>query len=144
MSFTEAVRSCLRQYATFSGRARRSEYWWFVLASVLTMIAGFVLLALLAGLINYLTDSTAADVISTVLGVIALIGYAALIIPSLAVSIRRLHDIGRSGWWWWLGLVPLGSFVLLVFACLDSGPDNSYGPSPKAYARADLGPSDQR
>ncbi len=115
MGMAEAVRSVLSQYATFSGRARRSEYWWFVLASVIA--------------------SVVASIVDTALGVsiVSLILTLSLLIPSLALGVRRLHDIGKSGWWILIGLIPLvGAIVLIVFFCTDSerGP-NRWGPSPK-------------
>jgi uncharacterized membrane protein YhaH (DUF805 family) len=118
MSFGDAVRSVLTQYTGFSGRARRSEYWYFFLFSFLVSIV--------ASLID-----TALH--SIVLGLIVTLG---LILPSLAVSVRRLHDTGRSGWWLLIGLIPLaGAIVLLVFYCTDSEPGpNRFGPSPKADA----------
>jgi uncharacterized membrane protein YhaH (DUF805 family) len=115
MPFGVAVRTCLTQYAGFSGRARRSEYWWFALFSFLVY--------LVASLLD-------AGIGAQVFGVIAALG---LLLPTLAVGCRRLHDTGRSGWWWLIGLVPFaGGIVLLVFACLDSEPGpNRFGPSPK-------------
>jgi uncharacterized membrane protein YhaH (DUF805 family) len=115
MSIADAVRSVLTQYATFSGRARRSEYWWFFLA--------------------YFIASVVASIIDGILGVMVLgvILGLGLLIPTLAVGVRRLHDIGKSGWWLLIGLIPLvGAIVLLVFACQDSQPGtNQWGPSPK-------------
>jgi uncharacterized membrane protein YhaH (DUF805 family) len=109
----------LKKYAVFSGRARRMEYWMFHLFQVL--IAG-VLIA-----------------VETMLGggsLLASLYSLATLLPSIAVSVRRLHDTGRSGWWMLIGLVPvIGSIVLLVFMVLDSEPQaNQYGPNPKAVA----------
>lgn len=116
MSFPDAVRSALTQYATFSGRARRSEYWFFYLAVTIAMIVASVLDQALG--LNYV-----------LYGVVAL----ALLLPNLATAARRLHDTNRSGWWLLIGLVPLvGAIVLLVFLVQDSTPGvNQYGPSPK-------------
>ncbi|HST49278.1 DUF805 domain-containing protein [Jatrophihabitans sp.] len=116
MSFADAVRSVLSKYVVFSGRARRSEFWWFALfAGILYIVAGII-------------DAALGN---QVLGL--LVGLA-LLLPSLAVTVRRLHDTGRSGWWILIGLVPfLGAIVLLVFEVQDSQPGtNDYGPSPKA------------
>jgi len=115
MSFADAVRSVLSQYATFSGRARRSEFWWFALFAFLLYIV--------AGIID-------AAIGNQVVGLLVAL---ALFIPSLAVTVRRLHDTGRSGWWILVGLIPLvGFIVLLVFEVQDSQPGtNNYGPSPK-------------
>ncbi|GAA3947649.1 DUF805 domain-containing protein [Allohahella marinimesophila] len=114
-----------RKYAQFSGRARRREYWMWVLIYVLTL---FLLIA-----------------VEKVLGIESILYFAftALsFIPALAVGVRRLHDTGRSGWWMLLLLIPLvGSLVLLVLFVLDSQPgSNQFGPNPK-LAQADEGDS---
>ncbi len=114
MTFGNAVRSVFHQYAGFTGRARRSEYWFFVLFTVLVYVA--------------------ASVVDAVLGIplFTLVVALGLLVPTLAVSVRRLHDTGRSGWWMLLSLVPFGGIVLIVFDCLDSEPGpNRFGPSPK-------------
>ena len=92
MDFVQAIKSCLGQYATFSGRASRSEYWWFFLFQVLVMVAASML----------------GDVIN---GIASL----ALLLPALAVGARRLHDIGRTGWWQLLLLTGIGFLVLLYW-----------------------------
>ena len=126
MSFQDAVRTCLqRKYADFHGRARRSEYWFFIL---FTAIVGAV-----AGILDALfgTRSEMYSGTGPIQGVLQL----ALLIPTLAVGARRLHDTGRSGWWLLIGLIPLiGWIVLIVFFVQDSHPDNQYGPNPKGLA----------
>ncbi|HQS21047.1 MULTISPECIES: DUF805 domain-containing protein [unclassified Acidovorax] len=92
MDFVQAIKSCLGQYATFSGRAKRSEFWWFFLFQVLVMVAASML----------------GDVIN---GIASL----ALLLPALAVGARRLHDIGRTGWWQLLLLTGIGFLVLLYW-----------------------------
>ncbi len=106
----------LKKYAEFSGRARRTEYWMFVLFNLI-----------ISAVIGVIDRSVLG---SNALGIIYSL---AVLIPSLAVSVRRLHDTGRSGWWLLIGLVPiLGWIVLLVFAVQDSQPGaNQYGPNPK-------------
>jgi uncharacterized membrane protein YhaH (DUF805 family) len=113
----------LKKYATFEGRARRKEYWFFALFYVLVFLA----LALVDGVTGTYNEDAGIGLLS---GLYVL----ATLIPSLAVMVRRLHDIGRSGWWVLVGLVPLlGDIVLLVFACFDSQPGvNRFGPNPKA------------
>lgn len=104
----------LKRYADFTGRARRKEYWMFVLF--------------------YLIFYIAAVVVDLVLGTyfLALIFALAMIIPSIAIAARRLHDTGRSGWWQLIALVPfVGFIILLVFLVMDSTADNAYGPNPK-------------
>jgi uncharacterized membrane protein YhaH (DUF805 family) len=120
---SDFVDSLQNRYAEFSGRARRREYWMFVLFSVLTY-----LVACMAGML--------VDVVLNTEGIImalALVGvWLGLIVPSIAVAIRRLHDTGHSGWMFLLAFVPVVSLVLLVFYCIDSQPgSNQYGPNPK-------------
>jgi uncharacterized membrane protein YhaH (DUF805 family) len=127
MSFTSAVRSVLSRYVQFGGRARRAEYWWFVLFTVLVGIVTSILDSALG------TDFEGSAMSG---GLFGLIANLALLLPSLAVAVRRLHDTDRSGWWILIGLIPLiGAIVLLVFFVQDgtSGP-NRFGPSPKHHA----------
>ena len=118
MSFTEAVTSCFTNYINFSGRARRSEYWYFFLFSFLV--------SLVISIINSVILKSNSQVLPSIFSL-------ALFIPSLAVTWRRLHDIGRSGGWYFIGLIPLvGWIILLVWVCTDSEPrDNRFVPCPK-------------
>ncbi len=129
MSFTAAIRSVLARYAGFTGRARRSEYWWWVLFTVLVGLAAALLDGVLGTTLG--PDNTPAWRGST--GIIGIIANLALLLPTLAVAVRRLHDTGRSGWWLLIGLVPIvGGIVLLVFFVLDSKPGaNRFGANPK-------------
>ncbi|MEW1696400.1 DUF805 domain-containing protein [Streptomyces sp. NPDC093249] len=104
-----------KKYAVFNGRARRQEFWMFELFNV---IASIVL-----GIIGSATDIT----------VLGLIYALAVIVPTLAVTVRRLHDTNRSGWWVLIGLVPVVGFVVLVvFACIEGDQhENEHGPNPK-------------
>lgn len=107
---------CFKKYAEFSGRARRKEYWMFFLFNMLIALG--------------------IQIIEAVLGTGGMLGglYSlAVLLPGWAVFTRRMHDIGKSGWWWLIGLVPVvGAIVLLVFMCKDGRPgDNAYGPNPK-------------
>lgn len=115
----------LRKYTTFTGRSQRSEYWFFYL--------GYIVLSILA------------MVLDIVLGTIAIfqsIVALGLFIPAIAVSIRRLHDIGKSGWWMLLAIIPILGLVLLYFFVLDSKEDNIYGENPKAIIADYTGVSD--
>ena len=107
-------------FANFEGRASRQEYWMFFLFNVLFAFAAGILDGLLG------------------LGFVYLLYVLALFIPGLAVGVRRLHDIGKSGWWLLIMFVPLiGGIWLLVLFCTDSNDgENSFGPSPKAVAEA--------
>jgi uncharacterized membrane protein YhaH (DUF805 family) len=100
MGFGEAISTCFQKYAVFSGRAIRSEYWFFVLFEILVLVA----LSIVDGLV-FGTP-----------GLLSSIGSLALFLPALAVGVRRLHDIDKSGWWILIGLIPLvGPIVLIVF-----------------------------
>jgi uncharacterized membrane protein YhaH (DUF805 family) len=113
MSFGEAIRDGFSKYATFSGRSSRSAYWWWILFYVLVVVVASIL------------DAAANT------GIIAVLVWLGFFLPNLAVLVRRLHDTDRSGWWVLIGLIPLiGAIVLIVFACLDSGPPNKYGQGP--------------
>ena len=114
---------CLtKKYACFSGRARRQEYWLFALFNI---IAG-IIIGVIAGVLVSVTKVTAFAFLGTIYNL-------AVLIPGLAVLFRRLHDTGRSGWWWLIAFIPIiGWIVLIVFCCLDSQPgENQYGPNPK-------------
>lgn len=113
MGFIEAIKTCLRKYVDANGRALRSEYWYFYLFLILGVI------------ITSILDSL------TGLFVFTLIFYLAMILPMLMVTIRRLHDVGKSGWWILISLVPIVSLILLYWMIIegDKG-DNEFGPHP--------------
>ena len=107
MSFVEAISSCFRNYASFSDRAVRSEYWyWYLFAAIVLIVFGAIDKSLYPGL--------AMGPFSYVSMAVGL----ALILPSLAVSVRRLHDIDRTGWWVLIGPTFIGTLVLIYWACL--------------------------
>jgi uncharacterized membrane protein YhaH (DUF805 family) len=108
----------LERYAKFDGRAGRGEFWWFVLANFLVVVVLAILIQI-SGIFWILYA-----------------GYAlALLVPSIAVAIRRLHDTNKSGWWLLIGLIPFGGIVLLVFYILEgtNGP-NDHGAAPEPAA----------
>jgi uncharacterized membrane protein YhaH (DUF805 family) len=109
----------LKNYVGFSGRARRTEYWMFALFNCIVLLVLYILAIAVHALI-----------------VLYILYALAVLLPSLAVAFRRLHDTGRSAWWILIGLVPfVGGIVLLVFACLPGTPGpNQYGPDPKAVS----------
>ncbi|MFZ0323403.1 MAG: DUF805 domain-containing protein [Actinomycetes bacterium] len=122
MGFGDAVKSGFAKYSTFSGRATRSEYWWWWLFTALVFGATVVLI-----LLGSSSDGVSAiGVFGWVLYAVAAIG---LIVPSLAVLVRRLHDTGRSGWWYFISLVPcIGGIWLLVLLVSEStAGQNQYG-----------------
>lgn len=105
----------LKNYVAFSGRARRTEYWMFTLFSVIISLV----LTLIESMIG-------------IPGVLTMIYTLAILLPTLGVIVRRLHDIGKSGWWFLISFIPLiGSIWLLVLLCQDSKEDNQYGVNPK-------------
>ncbi len=111
----------LKNYANFSGRARRHEFWMFYLANfIIGLVMGIVALIPILG------------------GLVSTVYSLAILIPSLAVAVRRLHDVGKSGWWLLICLIPLvGAILLLVWFCTDSKPEeNQWGFSPKYAAPA--------
>ena len=110
VSFIDAIKLAFTHYADFKGRSRRSEYWWFALFN---MIVGFILGAVLSDF--------------------SWIWELAVLVPSLALCVRRLHDVGKSGWYYLWMLLPLvGWIMVLVQFCKDSTEDNQWGPNPKA------------
>lgn len=123
----------LKRYADFSGRSQRKEYWMFAILQTLLIVVPFFILGLSGSLDNSSPEPTGfALILFGVLGIC----FLGLIIPSLAVQVRRLHDTNRSGWWVLLGIIPIvsyiGFFVLLIFFCLDGTKgDNRYGADPK-------------
>lgn len=103
-SFGSAISSCFRKYATFKGRANRSEYWFWVLFNC----------------------------IMSIIPLVSWIWVFVGLLPSIAVAVRRLHDIGKSGWWYFISFIPFVGFIwLIVLCCQESEPNsNKYGPNP--------------
>ena len=111
MTFVESIKSCLTQYATFTGRASRSEFWWFALFQLLVCAGGQIISQVLGGLLSL-----------------------ALLLPILAVTARRLHDIGKSGWLMLIGLIPLIGWLLLIYWYVQPSAEgaNDYGETRAA------------
>ena len=120
MDFTTAVRTCFQKYVTFSGRAQRSEFWWFALFN---LVGSFVL-----GLVDAILFGWASDDPQFLNGIFGLV----MFLPSISVAVRRLHDTDRSGWWWWLVLIPLIGWIILIVWYATKGTDgpNRFGPDP--------------
>ena len=129
----------LREYATFSGRATRSEYWLFGLFSLIIGVGGSLIIGVPLDLLLGSTGTSSGAPDTSAAGGIYALYVLATIVPTLAVSARRLHDIGLSGWLLLIGIVPyLGGLALFVMFCLDSTPgENRYGPYPKALPGQD-------
>ena len=120
VSFKEAVvRALTQNYCNFSGRASRSEYWWFYLFTCIVSWVVSIVVSLFS------SELSIMYIASMVVGL-------AFLLPSLGIAVRRLHDIGKSGWWIFISLIPLiGAIILLVWWCKDSQMEpNEYGPVP--------------
>jgi uncharacterized membrane protein YhaH (DUF805 family) len=109
MNFKTAITTCLTKYANFDGRASRSEFWWFLLFQVLVIL-----------------------VLSMMLSFVGTIASLILLLPGLGAAVRRLHDIGKSGWWILISLIPLiGWLIAMYWAAKDSQPEtNNWGAPP--------------
>ncbi|WP_262694518.1 DUF805 domain-containing protein [Kordiimonas aquimaris] len=135
MNFIDAIKSAFRNYLNFSGRASRLEFWAFI---IFALVAGNII-TVLEGVIFHAGDLPEAGPlfavgISIFLGPIASVFAALMIIPWVSVSTRRLHDIGRSGFWIYFGFIPpIGWLFMLIWLVRegDAG-DNVYGPAPEA------------
>ena len=116
MDFMTAVKTCINKYFTIEGRAARSEYWWFYLFNIILVIIASVL----DGMIG--------------LPLFSLVVMLGLIAPGICVSIRRMHDKGKSGWWLLIGFVPLVGFLYILYLFVTPGTsgDNDFGPDPLA------------
>jgi uncharacterized membrane protein YhaH (DUF805 family) len=128
MGFTDAVRSGFDNYANFNGRASRSAYWWWVLFSILVSFVTRLLDTLVGSNIiqtNQYGTAVSVGIMSSLVGL-------ALLLPSIAVAVRRLHDTDHSGWWYWLVIIPIiGWIILLIFLVSAGTPgDNRYGSPP--------------
>jgi len=135
MGFGQAVSTCFSKYATFSGRATRSEFWWFQLFAIIItgipILLGMIFLVASSGSSADGSPSGALALIGIFLYVIGFLVSLVLVIPNLSVGCRRLHDRGTSGWLQLLLLVPCGGIVLIIFWLLEGTPgDNSYGAKP--------------
>ena len=118
-------KAAISKYAEFNGRARRSEYWYYVLTNFLIVLSLYVLI--------FVGALARIPVISIVFGGIVILFALGTLVPSIAVLVRRLHDSGKSGWYYFVSLIPIaGPIWLLILLCTEGtkGP-NEYGPDPK-------------
>jgi uncharacterized membrane protein YhaH (DUF805 family) len=123
IGFVDAVKRGFAKYARFDGRASRGEYWWWTLALSLA----FIVLGILLGVLGAVTSGGTGEpsALVGVLGILVLLAGLAVIVPSIAVSVRRLHDADYSGWLYLLTLTSIGSLVLIVFFALPSKPSGA-------------------
>jgi uncharacterized membrane protein YhaH (DUF805 family) len=126
----------LKNYAKFSGRSRRSAYWYFVLFNLIVSIVAAIIDNLLGTTIKL---ETPQGLMALPYGYVYFIYALFVVIPGLALSVRRLHDVGKSGWFILIALIPLvGAIWLLILFCTDSVPGaNEYGPNPKGIGNFD-------
>ena len=119
--FTYAVECVTKNYANFNGRARRTEYWSFTICS-----------SLISGLISMIYRATGSEVVS----ILSIIVSLALLVPGIAVAWRRLHDTGRQGAWYFIGLIPVVGWIVLIYWFCQEGVtgENEYGPDPRQAA----------
>jgi uncharacterized membrane protein YhaH (DUF805 family) len=116
MDFSQAIASGFQNYVNFSGRSPRSAYWYWTLFAVIV------------GIVTAIIDNVIG------VGITNTIASLALFLPGLAVSVRRLHDIDRTGWWVLIALTIIGIFLLIYWYCQPGTPgDNRYGPNPLKY-----------
>ena len=114
MGFMEAVKSVYSRYVDFQGRSARSEFWWFQLFFIIVYLVSF-----------------AITMAIPFFGIVILVFYLGSLLPMLAVSIRRLHDLDKSGWFILIGMIPVVGLILLYWYCLKgTDGDNQFGPDP--------------
>jgi uncharacterized membrane protein YhaH (DUF805 family) len=115
MTFAQAIEAGFKNYVNFNGRARRSEYWYWFLFQILAQIVLSIVDAI------------------TGIGFLTIVFALATIVPGIAVSVRRMHDIDKSGWYLLIGLIPIvGAIILIIWFVKEGTPgQNQYGPSPK-------------
>lgn len=119
MTFSQAASSGLRNYVNFEGRAQRSAYWYWMLFSLFVY--------LVAGLLDRVLFETGESVVTPLNGV----AYLFLFLPTLALAVRRFHDMDRTGWWVLLGLTGIGGIILIIWFCQPGTRGaNRFGPDP--------------
>jgi uncharacterized membrane protein YhaH (DUF805 family) len=128
MSFGEAVRSGFDNYVNFNGRASRSAYWWWVLFGLLVSVVARVVDGLVgSNIVRYNQSGVPVSI-----GIVSSLVGLALLLPSISVLVRRLHDTNRSGWWYWIAIIPIIGWLVLLFFLVGPGTpgNNRFGPPP--------------
>ncbi len=129
MNFVDAVKSAFARFADFATRSSRSEYWWFMLF--------YFLVGLVVSIIGFTIESSVfGQGMEMTSGIIDLLVFLVFIVPTISVTARRLHDIGRSGWWQLMALIPLLGALILLFWVVKRGEDgdNRFGANPLGAA----------
>jgi uncharacterized membrane protein YhaH (DUF805 family) len=131
MTFVEAIKTGLSKYVTWKGRASRSEFWFFILFAFAAAIVASIIDGILGTGMKTVNPMTGLEQ-SAGYGYVYIIVALGLFLPNLSVMVRRLHDTGRSGWWYWIALIPLVGAILLIvwFATKGTTGDNEYGADP--------------
>ena len=135
MSFSQSIKSLFSNTFKMSGRATRSEYWFSYLFTFLVSVAIYLVMMValvggMAGAVGGSTGAAGAGFATVAIAYVVLLIWALYIFISFSISmtVRRLHDTNRSGWWWWLHLVPFGIIVVFIFTVMPSSPgENNYG-----------------
>lgn len=132
--FAAAVKRFFKKYATFSGRASRSEYWWwFLVSTIISIVLNIIMSAGMTTTTSYYSRTPTMGPGAVFGLILAVIWCLAVIVPSLALSVRRLHDSNKSGWMLLLGLIPFaGAIILLVFMLLGPDPRGQQYDQPMA------------
>ena len=135
----KAYFNMLRNWKNFSGRATRSDYWWAILANFIVASCIGVLTGVISGILTIISEDLAA-LATIILGGISTVYGLMVLVPGIALVIRRLHDINKSGWWYVIclalsGCCGIGGILFIVYMCMDGTPgNNNYGPDPKGRA----------
>jgi len=122
MGFGQAISACFSKYATFQGRAHRPEYWWWMLFLVLYYIAIWIIGAVLALILG--------TVIAVIVGALL---FLAIILPTISVAVRRLHDTDRAGGWWWIQCIPLIGVYWFLYIVVQPGTMKDPSPAPNRF-----------
>ncbi|MEZ5213153.1 DUF805 domain-containing protein [Gordonia sp. (in: high G+C Gram-positive bacteria)] len=133
IGFIPAVKRGFTKYVTFTGRASRAEFWWWTLGVSIITVVLYILT--MVGLLSAGTRASGPPIMGIVFGILLLVWVLAIILPEIAITVRRLHDAGFSGWFYLLHLIPIGGVVVLVMCIMPTSPNAAqYGPpAPGGY-----------
>jgi len=141
MSFMGSIKSCFGKYVTWAGRASRSEFWFFILFIWLGTLVFYGLIfsmfdtsAMMEAAQSGSFDSEMSFGFPVIPSILLLVFVLVTFLPNISVMVRRLHDTGRSGWWYWIALIPIVGIIILLVFFVSKGTDgdNDYGPDPLA------------